>query len=295
MTLAEVTGIEQWLDSGSSDVGPVEASVQDVEAEIAVHHQVVLGGQIGREAKNVSALLPGRHGGVGTMHSNQITHVVVQIPVLEFLVQLGEPGPDLDSALGFLFAAQQIEKGYEGIRASRHHVAEQSVCVRTHAPARTQSGIHQRSVVLDDDVEFAQRAVDIAVDEKKVRRFPRDIGSGGLGLQRAIQRCSLARVVPGYLICGGQIEPVAGIVRVESDGGPKTLDGGLRIRGDKREVASQSMAIVRISWREAHRALQRWQLRTRSKQAGRELFAGKENVDTGKEGHTESELPTSPV
>src|SRR5271157_2098931 len=30
MTLTEVGRIEQWLDSGSIDVGPVEASVQDV-------------------------------------------------------------------------------------------------------------------------------------------------------------------------------------------------------------------------------------------------------------------------
>src|SRR6202521_5025029 len=75
MTLAEVARIEQWLDTDSIDVSPVEASVQDVEAEIAVHHQVVLRRQIGREAESAGSLLPGRLGRVGTVRCNEITHV----------------------------------------------------------------------------------------------------------------------------------------------------------------------------------------------------------------------------
>src|ERR1700747_1305693 len=104
MTLAEVARIEQGPHSDSIDVGPVETSVQDVKAEIAVYHQVVFRGQVGGEAKSVSGLLPGRHGGVGTMHSDQIMHVIVEIAVLEFLMQLREPVPGFNVALGFLFA-----------------------------------------------------------------------------------------------------------------------------------------------------------------------------------------------
>src|SRR5258708_21965863 len=53
-------------------------------------------------------------------------------------------------------------------------------------------------------MEFAQGAVDIAIDEKKISCFPRHIGGGGLGLQSAIERRSPACEVPDYLIGGGQ-------------------------------------------------------------------------------------------
>src|SRR5271154_7193631 len=66
-TLMEGTRIKHWSDSGSIDVGPVETSIQDIEAEIAVPHQVVIGGQVSREGKKVSGLFPSSHGGVGTM------------------------------------------------------------------------------------------------------------------------------------------------------------------------------------------------------------------------------------
>ena len=172
-------------------------------------------------------------------------------------MQLGETVPGFDDALGFLFAPQEVEKGNQAIGASRHRVAEQSVRVRTHAPAGAQGGVLQFNAVLDDDVEFAQGAIDIAFDEEKVCRLPRHIGSGGLGLQRAIQCRSLVREIAGYLICGGQIQPIVGIVGVERDGGLKAVDRGLRIAGHKHKVASEPMAIVGISRRQPHRALQR--------------------------------------
>ena len=97
--------------------------------------------------------------------------------------------------------------------------------------------------VLDDDVEFAQGAFDVAVDEKKVGRFPRHIGSGGLGQQRTIQCRSLPGEIPVYLICGRQIEPIVGIVGIERNRGSKAVDGRLRIAGNKCEVASEPVAI----------------------------------------------------
>src|SRR5208282_4568665 len=139
-TLVEVARIEHESDSLSKVVGPVEASVQDVEAEIAVHHQVVLGGQVSGNAKKVRRLLPGRHGGVGTMDSNEIVHVIIQIVVVEFHVQLSKPLPGLDGAFGFLLILQECEKVDQGIGAGRHHLEKKSVRVRTHAPAFTQGG-----------------------------------------------------------------------------------------------------------------------------------------------------------
>ena len=89
MALAERTRIEQWPDAVSVGIGPVEASVQNVEAEVAIYDQVVLGRHIGRETKSVGVFLPRRHGGLGTTHfEKKITHVVVEIAVLEFLMQL---------------------------------------------------------------------------------------------------------------------------------------------------------------------------------------------------------------
>src|SRR5258708_28523283 len=127
-------------------------------------------------------------------------------------------------------------------------------------PAGTQGGIRERNIVLDDDMEFAQGAVDIAIDEKKISCFPRHIGGGGLGLQSAIERRSPACEVPDYLIGGGQIEPITGIVRVESDRRSKALDGGLRISRNKCKVASEPMTGVRIGGREAHGAPQQRQI-----------------------------------
>jgi len=84
-------------------------------------------------------------------------------------------------------------------------------------------------------------------------------------------------------------------VRVESDRRSKALDGGLRISRNKCKVASEPMTVVRIGGREAHGALQRRQLRTRSKNAGCELCRGQENIDAGDDGDTSSELPALPV
>ena len=60
MSLAEVAGIEQRTDAEPVDVGPVEAAIQDVEAEIAVDDQIVVGGQIGGEAEDCRRLAPRR-------------------------------------------------------------------------------------------------------------------------------------------------------------------------------------------------------------------------------------------
>jgi hypothetical protein len=144
-------------------------------------------------------------------------------------------------------------------------------------------------------VEFAQGAVDIAVDQKKVRRFPRHIGSGRLGLQRAFQCRSLASEIAGYLIRARQIEPIVGIVGVEGDGGPKAANGGLRIAGNQRKVAPEPMAIVGISRRETHRALQRGQLGTRGENASGKLRARKKKIDDGESNQTHRQLPTPPV
>jgi hypothetical protein len=87
-------------------------------------------------------------------------------------------------------------------------------------------------------VKFAQGTVDVAVNQEEIRCFPRDPGTGWLGLQRAIESVTLAGEVSGDLICGGQIEPVTGVVRVKIDSGPKTFDRGLRIARNKRIVAA---------------------------------------------------------
>src|SRR5258708_139767 len=82
---------------------------------------------------------------------------------------------------------------------------------------------------------------------------------------------------------------------VESDRRSKALDGGLRISRNKCKVASEPMTVVRIGGREAHGALQRRQLRTRSKNACCELCRGQENIDAGEGGDTSSELPPLPA
>ena len=192
-------------------------------------------------------------------------------------------------------APQEAEKRNQGVDASRHRLAEQSVRVGTHAPAGAQGGILQFIVVLDDDVEFAQGAIDIAVDEEKVRRLPRHIGSGGLGLQRAIQCRSLAREIAGHLIGRGQIQPTVGIVGVERYGRSKVVDRRLRVAGHKRKVPSEPMAIVGVSWRQTHRAFQGRQLRTRSENAGRKFRARKKEIDAGEKNQNHSHLPTPPV
>src|SRR5260370_632794 len=143
--------------------------------------------------------------------------------------------------------------------------------------------------------EMWKGAVDGAVEEKRVGRVQSHTRRGGLGLQRAIQRNSLAVDVSGYLICGCEIEPIAGLVGIERHSGSKALDGRLRISGNKCKVAPEPMAIVRISRREAHRALQRWQIRTRGEDAGGEFCAGQKQIDAGHNGQTCSELPTPPV
>src|ERR1700747_32405 len=101
MTLTKVAWIEQRTGSSSSDVRPVETSVQDIEAEIAVQHQVGLRRRGGREPQRVGGLFPSSHSGVGTMHLNKVVDIIVEIAVLKFLVQLREPIPGLDDSVGF--------------------------------------------------------------------------------------------------------------------------------------------------------------------------------------------------
>jgi len=56
-------------------------------------------------------------------------------------------------------------------------------------------------------------------------------------------------------MCGSQIEPIVRIVRVQCDRSPKILDGSLRVTGNKCEIAPQTIAVIRISRGETHRAL----------------------------------------
>ena len=111
LALVKVAWIEQGLHADAIDVDPIEASVEDVEAEVAVDDQVVFRGLVSGESKNIRGLLPSRHRGIGTVHSDEIVHKIVEIAVREFLVQLSEAVPGLDSAFGLLLARQQIEKG----------------------------------------------------------------------------------------------------------------------------------------------------------------------------------------
>ena len=208
-------------------------------------------------------------------------------------MQLREPVPGFDGAINFLLAPQKVGEGNQSIGTSRHHVMKQRIRVRTHAPAGTQGRIDQRNVILDDDVEFAQRTVDFAVDEKEICRFPCHIRGRRLGLQRAVKCHSLVGDVPGYLIRARQIEPVAGIVRVQFDGASQAVDGRLRIAGNKFKVAPEPMAIVCISRRETYRQLQLRQFLPRREDAGGELFADKKEINAGKKNHAGSELPTS--
>src|SRR5208337_3329191 len=166
-TLVEVARIKDGFDTGSIDVSPVEATVQNIEAKIAVHHQVVLVGQVGGQAKNVGALLPCGHGGIGSMRGDEKIHVLEQKTVSEFLVQMGEAFPGFNRAVDILLIHQEMKKGDEGIATGRHDIAQQRVRIGTHPPAGEQRGVHQGKIVLDDDAELAQGAVDLAVNQKK--------------------------------------------------------------------------------------------------------------------------------
>ncbi len=64
MPFAKIARVQQRPDSGPIDVSPVKAAVQNVEAEVAVYHQIIVGRQIGGKAKGGRCLFPRSHGGV---------------------------------------------------------------------------------------------------------------------------------------------------------------------------------------------------------------------------------------
>ena len=96
-------------------------------------------------------------------------------------MQLRQPVPGLDDAVGFLFACQQTKKRHQGIGASGHHVAQERISIGTNSPASAQGSICERSIVRDDDTEFPQGAIGIAIDQKKVSRLPGHVGRSGFG------------------------------------------------------------------------------------------------------------------
>ena len=56
---------------------------------------------------------------------------------------------------------------------------EKGVRIGTNPPTRRQGSVREGVIVLDDDAEFTQRTIDVAIDQKEIRRFPRDIGAVG--------------------------------------------------------------------------------------------------------------------
>src|SRR5208283_3707850 len=118
------------------------------------------------------------------------------------------------------------------------------------------------------------------------------IGRGWFGLERAVERRSLIVRIAGYLISGGQIEPIAGIVGIERDRRSEASDRGLRVAAHKSKVTSQAMAIVGIARREPHRPFELSQLRMRREDAGGELFARQNKIDRDQQPHAGGKLPT---
>ena len=92
-----------------------------------------------------------------------------------------------------------------------------------------------------------QRAVDVAVDQEEISRFPCHIRSGGFGLQCPLKCCPLPVNVARDLIRGCEIEPVVRVVWIQANGRLKGLDRGLRISGRECIVASQSVPVIRIA------------------------------------------------
>jgi len=130
-------------------------------------------------------------------------------------------------------------------------------------------------------VEFAQGAVDVAINQKEVSRFPGDVWRSGFGLQGVLECGSLSRNVARDLVCAGEVKPIVGIAWIEGNGGAIIFDSRFGIAGDEGKVASQAMTIIGVSRRKPHRELQFRQLRPRREEAGSELFADQEEVKAG--------------
>jgi hypothetical protein len=97
--------------------------------------------------------------------------------------------------------------------------AQERIGIRANAPGGGDRRIDQFEVVLDDHVEFAQGAVDVAINQKEVSRFPGDVGRGGFGLQGVLECGSLSRNVARDLVCAGEVKPIVGIAWIEGNGG----------------------------------------------------------------------------
>src|SRR5258708_26985010 len=76
LSLAEIAGIEQQAHSILDLVGPVEAAVQDVETEVAVHDQVVGTRQVRGQVEWTGNLFPRRRRCFRTPTQNQEVYVV---------------------------------------------------------------------------------------------------------------------------------------------------------------------------------------------------------------------------
>ena len=297
VALAEVARIEQRLDAVSIDVGPVEASVQYVEAEVSVDYQVVVGRQVGGEAESVGGLFPCGHGGVGTTHCDQITHVVEQIAGLEIsrAIRLSRSQVLMAPSVSCLLhsSVQKCEQGI-GARRARRLAAERSASGRTRQQACRAASTSELSFAMTTLNSCRARSISPSMRKKLAASQATSGAVGSACRARSARRAG--RDVSGNLICAGQVEPVVGVVGIEFDRRSKALDGGLGIAGDEGLVATESMAVVGVAGREAHGAFAAWIIRGRAaKYAGCKFFAGQKNIDECEKRETGKQLPTAPI
>ena len=129
----------------------------------------------------------------------------------------------------------------------RNYVAKQDIDIRFEAPASLNGGLCESGVIGQHHAKFAQRFVLLTLNEVKVRGFPRDVGSGRVGLDCIFQGGSLFGDVAKNLMGAGEIEPEAGRVRVELDGGGILRDCLNRIVSNQTVIAAKMIAVFGVA------------------------------------------------
>src|SRR6202035_3580051 len=114
MSAVRVAGIESELYAALFLILPVEASIQDVQTEIAVNDQVATVGKVRGKSKTRRSLPPNQPGLIYIFVIEQILKIVEHMAEFEGFRSRHHCGPDFLSRRRFLLDHQQFKKCHVG-------------------------------------------------------------------------------------------------------------------------------------------------------------------------------------
>lgn len=182
----------------------------------------------------------------------------------------------------FLLGNQQTQEGKIEIRPLGQSVVEYLISIAAGTPAKLESRVGGIRIVRQNGVEVRESFGYVSLQKEKIGGLPSDMRRHRIGRGGALNGFCLLIGVAGELIGTREIEPVAGLVRIQLYRNLEIANGVIQSRHREREITSEDGGIVRVRGLQANGFLDIGLAGPRGKVCGPKRTRGKGQIDRGK-------------